>query len=112
MRIILSIVLLLVSTVSFAANEASGREKIIRLLSFSEFGGGDVQIVLETNGSICADGYWLRATDPGFNANVSMLLSAYHSKEEVTIVAHSDLQDKWPGSSGYFCRVNYVKLGN
>ena len=88
-----------------AATEGSALSKIEQLYSFSESGGGDVTVRLSENGSICA-GYWLKKTDPGFQANLSMIIAAYHAKSDIVITGHTD--QIWAGSGGKYCHVYSV----
>jgi len=94
---------------AFPAVEVSPSSKILKLISYAEYGGGDVQVMLETNGTVCADGYYLKKTDPGFDANLSMMLAAYHSISNVVVDGHTD--QKWAGSSGYYCHLYSVRYG-
>jgi len=109
MRKILYIVLILFPFSAFCATEASPKSKIKSMVSYSEYGGGDVQVVLESNGTICVNRYFLKKLDPGFDANMAMLLAAYHSKSTIRIYGHTD--QKWAGSSGYYCHVYQVSYG-
>jgi hypothetical protein len=101
--------LLVVVSLSAFATEPSPTAKVSKLMSYAEYGGGDLVFVLETNGSICKSGYYLKKTDPGFEAGLSMLLSAYHAKTPIRVDGHTD--QRWAGSSGYFCHVYDIGLG-
>ena len=93
---------------AFSAIEVSPVTKIDRIMSFSEYGQGDVTVWLENNGAICTHGYWLRKADPGFDANLSLVLSAFHAQSAISIRGHTD--DIWTGSSGTFCHVYLIDL--
>ena len=93
---------------SVADIEISPSTTVSQLLSFSEYGEGDVVAKLNNNGNICSGGYWLRKSDPGFEANLSLILSALHSGSMVQIRAHTDRI--WPGSSGTYCHVYLVTI--
>lgn len=77
--------------------------KITEIGSYSEFGGGDVYIKVQNPSSHC-DAYWIRPSDPGFQSNLSMALSAFHAKSNVKVFGLRD--ELWNGSTGVkFCRV-------
>jgi len=108
MKKLIIILLITIPSVVLAA-EPSPTSKVKKIASYSEYGGGDVMISLEKNGNICTSGYFLKKTDPGFNANLSMVLAAYHSKSVIRIDGHTD--QKWTGSSGYYCHVYDIAYG-
>lgn len=83
--------------------EQSSASKIQRIYAYSQYGGGDVSINLQTNGAVCTHGYFLKKSDAGFQANLSMLLSAYHAQTPIKIDAHTD--QKWAGSAYPVCHV-------
>lgn len=80
MRITLTLTLtvtLLMPFDSFAVNmnhDNSSYSTIDFVQSYSEYGGGDVVFKIKNPTSACPDGYWLRKTDPGFQANLSMVI--------------------------------------
>lgn len=81
----------------------SGTTKISLVYSYSEFGGGDVYFTIENPIPECSKGYWFRNSDPGFEANMSMVLSAYHAKSPVVIYGLPD--EPWSGTSQTACRL-------
>ena len=99
---------ILLSQIVFGT-ETSPSSSIQKLISYSEYGGGDVVVVLEENGTTCTNGYFLKKTDSGFDANLAMLLSAYHAKSPLRLDAHTS--DKWDGSTGYYCHVYSIAYG-
>jgi len=77
---------------------------ITGLMQFSEFGGGDVAIKVAQSSTGCADGYWLRPSDPGFKTLYAQVLASYVSK--LPIQFYGFTTELWPGSpTGQFCRV-------
>ncbi|QUJ69864.1 hypothetical protein KDD30_16970 (plasmid) [Photobacterium sp. GJ3] len=104
------LVVLLAGLLSMSANAVnmnyvgSGVSTIKILHSYSEYGGGDVYFTLtEPETTACPNGYWLRKTDPGFEANLSMAIAAYHAKSSIEAYGLSD--EIWSGSNGKYCRL-------
>ncbi|ALU41478.1 hypothetical protein [Pseudoalteromonas rubra] len=50
----------------------------------------------------------MKKPDPGFDANLSVLLSAYHAKSKVIARGHDD--QIWGGSSGRYCLLYSIEL--
>lgn len=108
---IVGFVMLLLPLIASAAVEPSASSKIKRLITYADYGGGDVQVVLDTNGTTCVHGYYMNKNDPNFDAMHSMLLSAYHAKSEVVLRGHTNLI--WPGSAnGTYCKLYSVRFEN
>ncbi len=98
-----------VSFSSFAINtafEVSPQSTIATINSYSEYGGGDVHFTIASPSTKCPNGYWLRKTDPGFQANLSMVIAAYQAKSIIRI--NGLLNELWPGTTGRACRVYSV----
>lgn len=100
------VAILLILPPVYANSVASTETKIKYISSYNQHRGGDVIFVIEQTPTACASGYWLTKDDPGFNANFTMLISAYHAKNKVIIYGSSD--QLWPGSSGKFCKLNSI----
>lgn len=49
---------------------------IVHFYSYSTFGNGDVAVVAQYSLPGCADGFWLRSSDPGFKNVFAQLMSA------------------------------------
>lgn len=81
-----------VFTAGSYALEASPVSTISRFISYSQFGDGDVVFRIK-NSTVGCFGYWMNKADPGFEANLSMALAAFHSKSSVKIQGHED--QKW-----------------
>ena len=82
--------------------------QISYVYSYSEFGGGDVVFRLETTLAGCDDGYWLRPTDPGFQRNVAMLMSAQLARRAISVFAFDS--QLWSGSVAKYCRVDMIAM--
>ena len=108
MKILAIICFSLASFPAFSDNETSPLSKVNRILSYTEYGQGDVIIKLESNGQQCEHGYWLRPSDPGFQANLSTILSAYHAQSNV--ILKGEPSNLWPGSSGSYCHIYQIDL--
>lgn len=91
------------------ANKTTLKSSIKRLISYSNYGNGDVFVTLESNGLICNSGYFINKDSQGFETNYSMLLSAYHAGIEV-ILTGSDQDTKWQGSKSTVCELYSVEL--
>jgi hypothetical protein len=76
--------------------------------SYSEFGGGDVVFRLDTTLTGCEAGFWLRPTDPGFQRNVAMLMSAQLARRAISVHAYDD--QIWSGSVSKYCRVSMIAM--
>jgi len=88
------------------SNETSPSSHIKRLISYSQYGNGDVYVQLESSGTICSYGYFINENSPGFKNNFSMLLAAYQAGTPVRIEAYDDR--RWSGSSGVVCEIYSV----
>jgi len=88
----------------------SGYITIQELITFPEYGDGDVIVKVDDGASIaeCADGFWLSPNQNGFNSNLSFLLSAFQAGNNVKIHAHTS--QLWPGSSGKYCKIYQIYL--
>ena len=109
MKVIIFFWLILFSNVTLSAFETSGLNNVTQIISFSEYGEGDVTVKLTTNTAGCIHGYWLKKTDPGFQTNFNMILASYQTKSKIRISAHTN--QLWSGSGGKFCHVYYVRYG-
>ena len=112
MKIIITTVMLYIFlsfTSQVIANETSPKSTIKRFISYSNYGNGDVFISLENNGSTCNSGYFLNKENQGFEANYSMLLSAYHANSSVKLIG-LDTEEKWQGSRAIICQLYSVEL--
>ncbi|ARC91955.1 hypothetical protein B6A42_07415 [Vibrio coralliilyticus] len=76
---------------------------ISSVTSYNQYGLGDVIFQIKNPISQCPDGYWITKADPGFQANLSMLIAAFQAKSKVRIYGLPS--QKWAGSSGTFCKL-------
>lgn len=105
----LCLLILFISNIANANNYVGvNNTKIIRVSSYNQYGNGDVVFVIENPIAQCSGGYWITKDDKGFNANLSMILSAYQAKNPVTIFGLPD--QLWSGSSGKFCKLYNIDL--
>ncbi len=81
---------------------------IQKLYVYTQFGSGDVQVIPEVKATNCTAGYWLSPEDPGYQATLGMLVSAYHSK--TVVLLSGDDQQIWSGSGSPHCRLVAVGL--
>jgi hypothetical protein len=86
-----------------AVEDTSVQSTITLVDSYNQWGGGDVIFRIANPTSSCRDGYWLTKSDAGFNANLAMILSAYHAKTPVRITGLTD--QIWTGSGGVYCKL-------
>lgn len=91
------------------ANEPSVETIITEIHSYPEYGNGDVIFKVAHQGDICK-GYWLAPSTPGFAANLSLLLSAFHSESKVRIWGQTQSDKKWDGSGTHFCKLYNISL--
>ncbi|KNC66865.1 hypothetical protein [Pseudoalteromonas ardens] len=96
------------STLTFASVKGSTKTTVTTLITYSQYGQGDIVFKLAAPEESCADGYWMKKSDPGFDANLSALLSAYHAKSKVIARGHDD--QIWAGSSGRYCLLYSIEL--
>ena len=78
------------------------------LWTYTQFGGGDVVVVVANPAPGCASGFWFKTSDAGFNGTYAALLSAFHTGTRVQ-VGGSDT-DLWAGSGDTYCRLSYAAL--
>ncbi|MBL8271999.1 hypothetical protein [Steroidobacter sp.] len=53
---------------------------IVKVYSYTQFGGGDIMVEVSTPAAGCTKGFWISATDPGFKVTHVLVLSAYHTQ--------------------------------
>jgi len=77
--------------------------------AYSTFDGGDFVFTTSVGASGCENGWYIKATDPGYKAVVAAVLTAQAGGNFV--VVYGDNADVWSGSStGHFCRVQTVGI--
>jgi len=100
---------LFISAISCAAYAIDGwtvSTKITEVLSYNQFGSGDVAFSVANPTINCPSGYWITKSDPGFSANFAIILGAYLSQNSVRVVGLPE--QKWAGSSGTYCKVYVI----
>lgn len=102
--IILVLLLSFGATDCFAETESTGQTTIKRLVSYNQ--QGDVIFTVNNPSSNCY-GYWISKSDAGFDANLSMVLAAYHAKSPVRVYGLNHI--KWSGSSNFWCKLYAIE---
>ena len=101
---------LLIGTTLFSVlSTAAEREAIgtvTKLYSYAQYGGGDIMVEVSNPVAGCDRGYWLSPQDPGFKTTYALLLSMYHTQEQVRV--GGDDTQLWTGSQHIYCRVTFV----
>ncbi len=91
-----------VFSASAAEQDANGIT-ITKIYSYTQFGGGDIQIYVSSPATNCAAGFWLSPHDPGFNSTLNFLLSAFHAKSTLNMIGEDT--KLWTGSGTPYCRL-------
>lgn len=102
----LFLVLLFPSLATSQSYIASG-ETQIRIIDSYNQANGDVVFTLASPIAQCY-GYWLAKTDVGFNASVSVILSAYQAKNKVLVYGLPG--QLWTGSAKPYCKLYSIEL--
>ncbi|WP_239445605.1 hypothetical protein [Vibrio nigripulchritudo] len=106
-RLFLILVVLFSSHLYASGYVGSEFTSISFVTSYNQYGPGDVAFKIKTPISQCPDGYWITKADPGFQANLSMLIAAFQAKSNVRIYGLPS--QKWAGSSGTFCKLYSIE---
>lgn len=85
----------------------TGATTIKMVNSFSNYGAGDVIFSTANSGTTECPVFWITKTDPGFQANLSMIIAAYHAKTSVTVVGITDFP--WSGTTEKSCKLYYIQ---
>jgi hypothetical protein len=84
---------------------------ITQSFAYASFGGGDFVFSTSVAVSGCESGWYMKATDPGYKAAVSTVLTAQAAGLQVRV--YGDTSDLWSGSpSGHFCRMQTVGVSS
>ena len=84
---------------------------ITQSFAYTSYGGGDFVFSTSVLATGCGSGWYLKATDPGYKAAVSVVLTAQAAGLQVLV--YGDNSDLWSGSpSGQYCRVQSVGLSS
>ena len=77
--------------------------------AYSTYNGGDFVFRTSAGATGCENGWYIKATDPGYKAAVAVVLTAQAGGNYVFV--YGDNADIWSGSpSGHFCRVQSVGI--
>jgi hypothetical protein len=80
---------------------------ITQTYAYTSYGGGDFVFSTSVAAPGCSSGWYMKATDPGYKAAVSAVLTAQAAGLQV--VVYGDNSDIWSGSpTGEYCRVATV----
>ena len=101
---------------AYAVNYVSFETNLTRVsLPMGATYGGDALMYINNpesertfpaNGIVCF-GLWLPKDDPGTKNALAIALSAITAKKKVHVTVRDD---KWAGSSTYFCQVHHIGL--
>jgi hypothetical protein len=84
---------------------------ITQSFAYASYGGGDFIFSTSVAVSGCESGWYMKATDPGYKAAVSVVLTAQAAGLQVRV--YGDTADLWSGSpSGHFCRMQTVGISS
>ena len=82
---------------------------ITQTYAYGTYGGGDFVFSTSIGAAGCENGWYIKATDPGFKAVVASVLTAQAAGNFVRV--YGDNADTWSGSpSGHYCRVQSVGI--
>jgi hypothetical protein len=82
---------------------------VTQSFAYSSFGGGDFIFSTSVGASGCENGWYIKATDPGYKAVVAAVLTAQAGGNFV--IVYGENADIWPGSStGHYCRVQTIGI--
>ncbi|CAM3667142.1 hypothetical protein [Vibrio aquimaris] len=93
---------------AIGALEKSGTTQVDSVLSYSVFGSGDLTFNIKDRLGKCEGGFWFNKNDPGYEANISTLLSAFHANAKVNVQGHSE--QRWAGSHSNYCHLYLIRL--
>lgn len=99
----------LIANYAQAASVGTTSTKIAFVSSYNQYGTGDVIFKVQDPVSDCADGYWITKADPGFQANLAMIISASEVKN--TVVVNGLPDQLWSGSTdSKYCKLYSIEF--
>lgn len=99
------VTLLLLPVASDAAVVSHYRQvRVKQVMSYPEFGGGDVIFSFDDPLPGCEGGIWVRASDPGFKQTVALLMMSQARNTPIRVWAHDN--QIWTGSGARYCRLD------
>ena len=100
----------LVAAIMFVAQSASWATvvggtvgTISAVWSYTDFGTGDVVIIVANPLATCQQGFWLRMTDVGAKQTYAMILT--YQAMGLSLNAYGYVDQLWSGTSGRYCRL-------
>ena len=112
-KLLISTFILMLNSNLVFASETSIKATISTIQSYPDYGKGsrkgDVIFSISTPSDICK-GYWLSPDSDGYNANLSLLLSAYHASSKVYVYGLTEQSNKWAGSNTQHCKLYSIRL--
>jgi len=113
LKLIATAALALVALNASAAVVYGSVGNIVHLYSYAttstgSTSNGDVVVVAVSTLTGCADGFWLRASDPGSKNVFAQLLSARLTQTPIKVWVYTD--QLWSQSAGQFCRIESIDL--
>ena len=100
--------MMFISMPAIGGLEKSGTTEVETVLSYNVFGSGDLTFRIKDDLGNCEGGFWFNKNDPGYEANISTLLSAFHANAKVKVQGHSD--QRWTGSHSNYCHLYLIQL--
>ena len=98
-----------VGQVSAAIVSPSASVTVTQSYAYTSYNGGDFVFSTSVAAPGCPNGWYIKATDPGYKAAVASVLTAQAAGSFV--VVYGDNSDLWSGSpSGQYCHVQSVGL--
>jgi hypothetical protein len=77
--------------------------RVTRVMTYSQFDGGAVLFQTRDIITGCENGFFIRKSDPGFDALLSLLLSTHRDGAPVQVYAETGVL--WPFSAGNYCHA-------
>lgn len=109
-KLIFILFVLTIPQLSLASSvERSSKGVIKRLITYANFGDGDVFVSLPTNGQICEWGYFVNKNSKGYESTMSSLLAAYHAQTPILIYGLTADNKRWSGSNKRTCEIYAVE---
>ncbi|MBB1301439.1 hypothetical protein H5183_08830 [Pseudoalteromonas sp. SR44-8] len=108
-KFVFLLVLLLPQTLLAKSYESSAVGVIKKLVTFANYGNGDVYVTLPVNGTICKSGCFISKNSNGYESTFSSLLAAYQAQTPITIHGLTASDKRWSGSSLPVCEIYSVE---
>jgi hypothetical protein len=76
------------------------------IYTYTDYGTGDVIVVVQSPPAACQNGFWIRMTDAGAKTVYAQVLAAYYTKTPLRMGGYDD--QMWAGSTGKYCRLYFT----